>query len=162
MIARIHRRFAGLGRDSKGASVIELALIAPVLGVVLMGVIDVAMGYSRTLVLEQAAYRSLEKVAVGTIQSDYSYVQTEAQAALTAAGVTGATVVVDTWLECNRVRQTDFNGVCPEGEMISRYVKVTITSNYQARFAYGPLGSAFGANSSGAIPITANASLRIQ
>jgi Flp pilus assembly protein TadG len=152
MIGRLHRSLTSLRGDSRGASVIEFALFAPILAVMVMGVTDLAMGYSKKLVLEQAAYRSLEKVAVGTIQSDYTFVQTEAAA---AAGVPASSVTVDNWLECNRVRQASFTGSCAAGQMTSRYVQVSISSTYTPRFNYGPVGGS-------PVPISASTALRIQ
>jgi Flp pilus assembly pilin Flp len=152
MIERLHRCLTGLRRDQRGASVIEFALFAPILAVMVMGVSDLAMGYSKKLVLEQAAYRSLEKVAVGTVQSDYTFLKAEAA---TAAGVPVTSVTVDNWLECDRVRQASFTGSCASGQMTSRYVEVSISSTYSPRFNYGPLGGS-------AVPISATAALRIQ
>lgn len=152
-----HPAICRLGGDERGASVIEFALFAPILALLVMGVSDLAMGYSRKLTIEQAAYRTLEKVAVGTVQSDYQYLKAEAA---TAAGVAQSAVTVDNWLECNRTRQDDFNGVCPDGEMISRYVRITIASSYTPRFNYGPLARGFAVN--GQVPISASTALRIQ
>jgi len=152
-------RLAGrLGRDERGSSMIEFALFAPLLAVMVMGITDVSMGFSRKLTLEQAAYRSLERVAVGSVQSDYSYLRPEAAA---AAGVPLANVAVDSWLECDGTRQTDFNGSCPETQMISRYVRISITGSFEPTFNYGPLARNF-AGDDGNVPIAASAALRIQ
>lgn len=151
------RKLRSLPRDTSGASVIEFALFAPVLAMMVMGISDISMGYSRKLTLEAAAYRSLEKVAVGSVQTDYSALRTEAA---TAAGVNVSDVTVDNWLECNRTRQSDFGGACGAGEEISRYVSVTISSGYTPRFSYGPLSRRYSVN--GVVPIAASSSLRIQ
>jgi Flp pilus assembly protein TadG len=142
--------------DDRGASVIEFALFAPILGVMVMGVTDLAMGYSTKLRVEAAIFRALEKVAVGSFQTDYTtYVRSEAA---TAAGVPESAVTVDSWLECNRARQADFAGSCAAGQDTARYVRVTINTSYTPRFSYGPLVR----SSNGTVPIEANASLRIQ
>ena len=152
---------ARLRRDEKGASVIEFALFAPVLGLMVMGISDLAMGYSTKLRVEGAIFRSLEKVAVGSasgpaaVQNDYSFLATEAA---TAAGVPVSQASVDQWLECNRVRQSAFTGTCPDGQDTARYVQVTINTSYTPRFSYGPLIP----TSNGVVPIEANASLRVQ
>ncbi len=147
-----------LRRADRGASLIEFALFAPVLALMIMGISDVAMGYSAKLKLEQAAYRSLEKVAVGTVQSDYSYLRAEAA---TAAEVPITNVTVDNWLECDRVRQASFDGTCPAGQMISRYVQITILSTFRPAFPYGPLARSF-SGTDGSFAISAGAALRIQ
>jgi Flp pilus assembly protein TadG len=158
MRIRLGDRLRVLAGDSRGASVIEFALFAPILALMVMGISDVAMGYSRTIELEQAAFRALEKVAVGNSQSGYDYLRAEAA---TAAGVSQDDVTVETWLECNGTRQTDFAGVCATGETIVRYVEITIDSSYDPSFDYGPLATAH-AGTDGTIPISASASLRIQ
>ena len=49
-------------RDERGASIIELALVAPVLASMLVGMVDLSRAYSYKLKLEQAAQRAIEKV----------------------------------------------------------------------------------------------------
>jgi hypothetical protein len=147
-----------LARDARGASLIELGLFAPILALMVMGVSDVAMGYSRKLTLEQAAYRTLERVAVGSVQSDYSYLRAEAAA---AAGVPESNVTVNAWLECDRMRQAQFDGSCPDGQMISRYVQIGIVGSYRPSFPGGPLALRY-SNADGSVPITVSAALRIQ
>lgn len=137
---------------------IELGLFAPILAVMVMGISDVAMGYSRKLTLEQAAYRVLERVAVGSVQSDYTYLKPEAAA---AAGVPESSVTVDSWLECDRVRQADFNAICADGQMISRYVQIGIAGSYRPSFSAGPLARRYGA-ANGNVPISVSTALRIQ
>jgi len=151
-------RLKRLRRDERGASMLEFALFAPILAVMVMGISDVSMGYSRKLTLEQAAFRSLERVAVGSVQSDYSHLRAEAAA---AAEVPLANVTIDNWLECDGVRQSEFGGVCPESQMVSRYVRISITGTYRPSFNYGPLARGFG-GVDGTVPISASTSLRIQ
>lgn len=151
LVARICRRLA---RDDRGVSIIEVALFAPVLGVLLMGVTDLSMGYARKLALEQAAFRALEKVQVGYTATSYATIRAEAAA---AAGVPESQVTVENWLECNRVRQVSFTGVCPTGQETSRYIGVEIEGTYSPRFSSGFMPTA-----GGTVPITAAASVRVQ
>jgi len=151
-------RLTRLARDARGASMIELGLFAPVLAVMVMGIGDVAMGYSRKLTLEQAAYRVLERVAVGSVQTDYTYLKAEAAA---AAGVPESNVTVDNWLECDGVRQAQFDGICPDGQMISRYVQIAIAGSYRPVFSAGPLARRYN-GADGNVPISVSTALRIQ
>jgi len=48
--------------DEAGAAVIELALVAPVLALLTIGVVDISNAYGRKLALEQGAQRAIEKV----------------------------------------------------------------------------------------------------
>ena len=155
----LRTRLAALRADARGASVIEFALFAPILGMMLMGVSDLAMGYSAKLRVEQAAYRGLEKVAMGTVQTDYDYLRTEAANSDGPGGIEAGEVTVDMFLECNETRSTGgFNGVCAAGQRTARYVRLTVTDTYTPRFSYGRV---FG-NAQGVVPLSATAALRIQ
>ena len=157
MPSRLLARLRALPEAARGTSVIEFGLIAPVLAVSLMGVTDLSMGYSRKLAIEQAAYRSLEKIADGTVQTDYSALATEAAA---AAGVPVAQVTINNWLECNRVAQASFTGTCPTGQMTSKYVQVVINATYRPIFFEGPLAAFRGAD--GNVALSASASVRVE
>ena len=158
-LLRARRRLAGLRADERGASLVEFALFIPILAMMVMGISDFAMGYSAKLRVEAAAYRSLEKAAMGTATQDFSYMRTEAANSDGAGGIETSEVTVDTWLECNRVRSTaGFNSTCAEGQDTARYVSVTVTDTYTPSFNYGPLLG----NSSGVVPLSATAALRLQ
>jgi Flp pilus assembly pilin Flp len=151
------RPFRSLARDERGASVIEMALLMPVLASMLIGMVDISRAYSAKLQLEQAAYRAIEKVQQYQTTSDtYSTLQAEAA---TAAGVSTTAVTVDPWLECNGVRQADYNGVCPSGQVYTRYITVSIQKMFTPMF-----GSRFfpRANANGTYTLTGQAGLRTQ
>jgi Flp pilus assembly protein TadG len=146
-----------LARCERGAGVIEFAFVAPMLAILTVGIVDLGRGYSAKLTLEEAAYRSLEKVSVGTVQSDYTFVKTEAA---TAAGVPEANVTVDNWLECDGSRQGAFDGSCTSTQQTTRYVKVTITDTFKPSFPYGKW--LLGANSTGGVALSSTQSVRVQ
>ena len=54
--------FSQLRADERGAAVIELAMVAPMLALMTIGVVDLSNAYSRKLALEQGAQRAIEKV----------------------------------------------------------------------------------------------------
>ena len=56
------QRPSRLLKSERGAAVIELALVAPILAVLTIGLIDLANAYSRKLALEQGAQRAIEKI----------------------------------------------------------------------------------------------------
>lgn len=143
-----------LRHDRRGVSVIELALCMPILGVVLVGLIDISSCYSAKMSLHQAAARSLERVQVSASTTDFSYVKTEAAA---AAGVPESQVTVTTWLECNNVKQEATVTACPGTEVGGRYVQVTINSSYTPNFPYSPLGAR---QQNGNVALTATSSVR--
>ena len=143
-----------LSRDERGTSVIELGLFAPILAVMVMGITDLSMGYARKLAVEQAAFRALEQVQVGSEQTSYAFVQAEAA---TAAGVPAGQVAVDHWRECDRVRQPTVAGACTSGQETSVYVSVTINTTYTPSFSFSALPTV-----NGVVPITASASVRVR
>jgi Flp pilus assembly protein TadG len=153
----IGARARRIGRDERGVSVIEMAFVAPVLAIFIVGVVDIGRGFSAKLTLEEAAYRTLEKVAVGTVQTDYTYLKAEAA---TAAGVPQANVTVDSWLECDGTRQASFAGECTGTQQTARYVKVTITNNFKPSFPYGKW--VLKSDASGNVALSAVSSLRVQ
>jgi len=119
-------------RDDGGAAVIELALIAPILAFLTMGVIDVSQAFSRKLVLEQAAQRAVEKVmqTTGTTTPEGT-IKAEAAA---QAGVAESDVTVSYRLECNGEKVDDFSTNCPDGEIEARYLQVTVNGTYTPMF----------------------------
>ena len=66
-LLRLRGALRSLAGDRRGASVVEFALIAPFLGVLVMGIGDLARGFSAKFELEQAAHRALERVVSGTM-----------------------------------------------------------------------------------------------
>jgi Flp pilus assembly protein TadG len=124
--------FARLRADTRGVSVIEMALIVPVLATLVAGVSDVAMGFSARLKIQQAANRSIDLATVAGLNS-VAFTTLQAEAA-TAAGVTTDHVTVDQWLECAGVRQASFDGTCLTGQQTARFASVTINSSYAPHF----------------------------
>ncbi|HEV2595094.1 MAG TPA: TadE/TadG family type IV pilus assembly protein [Sphingomicrobium sp.] len=57
-----------LRRDERGAAVIEMAMVAPVLALIVIGVVDMSNAFSRKLALEQGAQRAIEKIMQTTEQ----------------------------------------------------------------------------------------------
>ena len=150
-------RFARLAKDERGASIIELALVAPVLASLLIGMVDLSRAYSYKLQLEQAAQRAIEKVQqYQTTTSTYGTLQSEAA---TAAGVPTSNVAIDYWLECNGVRATTYDSVCPDGQTYGRWVTVTVTGTFTPMFRskYYPR-----ANANGTFTIQGKTGMRTQ
>jgi Flp pilus assembly protein TadG len=149
--------FARLAKDDRGASIIELALVAPVLASLLIGMVDLSRAYSHKLQLEQAAQRAIEKVQqYQTTSSTYGTLQAEAAA---AAGVPTTDVTIDYWLECNGTRQSNYNSSCTSGQVYARWVTVDITGTFTPMFKskYYPR-----ANSNGTFTLHGIAGMRTQ
>ncbi|HEX8666766.1 MAG TPA: TadE family protein [Allosphingosinicella sp.] len=145
-----------LAADQRGVSVIEVAFMMPIIATLIVGITDVSRAYSLKLSLEQAANRAVEKAAVGSVYTNYDFLKPEV---VDAVGGTLADVTVNTWLECDGAKQTDFEGECPDGQMVTRYLKISVTQKFTPSFAFGKL---FKTASDGTVALTGDAALRLQ
>ena len=57
-----HHRTTRLIEDVRGAAVIEMALVAPVFALMVIGIVDMSNAYTTKLGLEQGAQRAIEKI----------------------------------------------------------------------------------------------------
>lgn len=145
-----------LKRDERGTSVIELALISPVLAMLIIGTVDLSKAYSEKLRLEQSAHRAIERVQVLSANGTTS--GTLKAEAAEAAEVDLTDVTVDFWLECDGVRAAEYDTVCASGQSYARYLTVTIVDEYEPFF---PLKT-FGANENGKYDLNGQAGIRTQ
>lgn len=146
---------ATIARDERGNSIIELALVVPLLSSLLIGMVDISRGYSAKLQLQQAAQQAIEKVMQTNASS--SVIASLTGEATAAAGV-GSTATVDFWLECNGTRQSDYNTSCSSGQTYARYLTVDITKAYAPMFRVKFLGS----NNDGTFTLHGKAGIRTQ
>lgn len=126
---------ARLAGDTRGASLTELALVAPLLFVFFAGIIDFGQGLSERFTMQQAVNRSLELLQAGPLEADadsdevdYSPLIAEAAA---AADVPPENVTLRRWLECDNAPQPDFDGDCDAGEDKARYLQLRIEKEYE-------------------------------
>jgi Flp pilus assembly protein TadG len=140
--------------DARGAAVIEMALIAPVLALGVIGIVDVSNAYSRKLALEQGAQRAIEKIMNTTETSTVeATLANEVQCQVNGVNADGTCktsatqAITVTWrLDC-----TDSGGAvttqtttlsatydaytCPSGTVRqARYVQVNVTDKYSPLF----------------------------
>ena len=152
-------RLFSLARNVAGTATIELALIAPILGALLVGMVDLSTAFSHKLRLEQVAQRAIERVQQnGFTTGQQATLETEAQ----AAAWTGSTATLTFWLECDGVRQTDasaYTNGCPDsGDVYGRFVQMEVVKTHTpiiaARFSQS--------NANGTITVRGTAGIRIQ
>lgn len=168
----------GLARNKRGAAIIELAIIAPVLALMMIGVVDLSNAFSRKLGLEQGAQRALEKIMQTT--DDTTVEKTLANEAVCQVNgmnsdgscktspITVANVTVTYRLECTNSSgvvtaqsNTDsdlFNAyTCASGSTEARFISVKVTDRYTPYF---PM--TFGADPDGTYHISTTAGIRQQ
>ena len=148
------KRFNALGRDKRGAAAVELAVVAPMIALLTVGIVDLSNGFSRKLKIEQAAQRSIEKI-MNTSASD-TIESTLAAEAADQGDVPIDQVQVSYRLECDGAL-TDA-AECPEGQESTQWISVTVTD------AYEPLFTRYfsGINADGTYHLSATAGVRIQ
>lgn len=144
-------------RCDRGNSFIEMALAAPLLAALLIGMVDISRGVSAKLQVVQAAQRTVELVQrSGFDDDDIPELETEAEA---AAGA-GSNATVTAWLECGTsTTRLDYDGSCTAGEPYSRHMDVTVTATFTPLFGtrYFP-----GANADGTVTVEGLAGVRVQ
>lgn len=159
------KRLITLWREDRGAAIIELAIVAPVIALMTVGVVDLSNGFNTKLKVEQAAQRSVEKVMQTTgVTNVETTIANEAicqfngtmpnSTVCKTAPLTAANVVVTHRLECNNVVTTDPD--CPEDTVESRWIKVTVSTTYTPMF---PLKFT-GIDANGKYDIVASAGMR--
>jgi Flp pilus assembly protein TadG len=165
----------------RGAVTIEMALVAPVLALMIMGVADISNAYSQKLALEQGAQRAIEKI-MQTTQGETvdDTIKTEAVCQVngtttnTSTGVTSCNtspittsdVTVTYRLEC-----TDSDGTvhvttgaaaatdCASNQTQAQYVSVSVNGKYTPLF---PVHFAGYTASDNSYHLTATAGMRTQ
>jgi Flp pilus assembly protein TadG len=170
------RRFGRLSRSQAGTATIELALLAPMLAAMVMGISDLSIVVGRRLELEQAAHRAIERVmqTTGTLTVEDTIKQEVVcqingmEGGECAEGrMTADKTTVTYRLECTdaggtRTTQqstlvTEFETYeCAEGSTAARYVLVQVTDTYDPLFPYN-----YGSGPDGIYQLTAEAGVRV-
>ena len=129
-------------RDQRGAAMIELAFVAPVIALMTVGVVDLSNGFGTKLRVEQAAQRSIEKVmqttGVLTVENTIAaeavcqYNGTNANGSCKTAPLTAADVVVTHRLECDNIVTVAPD--CLPTQEESRWIQVTVSTDYTPMF----------------------------
>ena len=154
------RRFlSSLRNDDRGAAIIELGIVAPVLALITVGVVDMANGFATKLKLEQASQRAIEKI-MQTTGNGTAEATIIAEAA-NQAEVPVENVAVTYRLECDGTVQADPEGECLETQQTAKWVTVTVNDKYEPLFAM-KMFKFSGLESDGTYHITAKAGMRTQ
>jgi Flp pilus assembly protein TadG len=128
----MNKSHRNLRADERGAAVIELALVAPLLALLTIGIIDVSQAFNRRLTLEQAAQRAIEKVMQTT--GDTTAEETIKAEAAAQGDVDEDDVVVTYRLECDGKVVADYDTECAPGESEARWLQVSVSGTYEPMF----------------------------
>lgn len=152
----IDRLFSRLRRNESGAAIIELALVAPMLAAMTIGVVDLSNAYSRKLALEQGAQRAIEKVMQTTELSTVQNTLTNeaicqvngvnANGTCKTSPISASNVTVTYRLECNNNGTIDaaqtrtstdadaFDDMDCDSGTAQKYIEIKLTDSYQPMF----------------------------
>jgi Flp pilus assembly protein TadG len=154
-----------LARDRSGTATIELALCAPILATMVIGVSDISIAFGKKLELEQAAQRAMEKVMQttgeetpeDTIKKEAvcQYNGTDSGGTCLTAPITAANVTVTYSLTCDGTA-TDYLLDCAEGQAEVRYISTKVTDTYTPMFDLH-----FGTNAEGNYDLSGTAGVRV-
>ena len=160
------RRIATLARDKSGAVIIELAMVAPILAIMVVGVADISTAYGKKLELEQAAQRAIERVAQTTGQDTpentikneavCQYNGIDGDGDCLTEGISADDVTVTYSLTCDGAAQA-YNTDCAGTAVEVRYIEASIVETYEPMF---PIR--FGTESDGTYHLTGTAGVRVQ
>jgi Flp pilus assembly protein TadG len=160
------RRLKHFARNERGTSTIELAIVAPVLALIVAGVSDIAIAYGRSLELEQAAQRAIEKVMQTTgADTAEATIKKEAVCQINGANsdgtcksgrITTDNVTVTYSLTCNGATVA-YSSDCTTGQTEVRYIQAKVSDTYKPVFA-----RTFGQASDGYYHLDATAGVRVQ
>lgn len=169
-----------LRSDERGAAVIEMAFVAPIFALMVIGISDMSNAYSQKLALEQGAQRSIEKVMQTTgLTTVEDTIKTEAVCQVNGVNTDGtcktspisaSDVTVTYRLECKDsgggiTSQTNTDAAtfddleCPTTTTESRYLEVLVQDKYTPIF---PVHFASFTAADGTYHLSARAGMRTQ
>src|SRR5258708_30866126 len=168
-------------RLTGGPAIIELAMVAPVLALTVIGIVDISNAYSRKLALEQCEQRAVEKIMQTTgTDTVENTLTTEAVCQVNGMNsdgtcktspITSSNVTVSWRLECTDssgaiTAQTSTDSAtfdsysCASGTVKeARYVQVALTDKYYPLF---PIHFASFTSSDGTYHLSATAGMRTE
>ena len=118
-------------RSERGNAAVELALLAPILLVMLVGAVDMGMLIRERMQLASAARAGIQYAIQGIGNAgDTAGMQA---AATGATNLVAANIVATAACECSDGTAVVCTGVCGDSEM---YVRVGVTESYRTFFSY--------------------------
>jgi Flp pilus assembly protein TadG len=161
--------------NERGAVVIELALIAPIFLLFVVGIVDMSNAYTRKLQLEQAAQRAIEKIqqttqnkTIENTLKDEVVCQVNgtdsSDNCITSSPITTDNVTVAYRLECTNADgtvevQTNIDSAtdCTSSQTQAQYLSVHVIDKYTPMF---PIH--FGTDADGTYHLAATAGMRTE
>ena len=138
----IMRKFlANLARDTRGTMVIETAIVAPVLIVLVVGVFDMGMAISRQQELQSAASEA-ESIALAAASGAETNIDTIKGIIATSMSLQSNQVSVSRFYRCNANESTVSKPTsCEESAIVSSYIRIDLRDSYDPIYSQFGIGS---------------------
>jgi Flp pilus assembly protein TadG len=129
------------GRDERGATAVEFAMIAPILVAMVVSIVDLGLGLYADTQLANAAQAG----AAYAMQKGYdaSAITTVAQASTRLTGVTVAPTQFCGCPSANGVVSTSCDASCSDGLTAGSFASVVVTKDYSTLLSYPGLPAIF-------------------
>lgn len=125
-IMRTNHRIRRFSSDDRGASAVEFAMIAPVMVIMLTGLLDYALAALHRMELESAARSGAQYAMIDS--SDTSVIETTVQNS-TNLDVADMTVTITEFCECSDGSSVDCSGTCVSGD-VRGYMQISASYDY--------------------------------
>lgn len=136
---RKFRLFSRLRADERGVGAIETAILVPVLSFMALGFVDLTLGFTEKLKVQQYAQTGGELIVanVADLPED-SEIKSELAA---ASGLPQSAITITRWTECN-ASKVSFKAKCSTVSAIAAdFIKIDVTDTYQPILGdIGPYG----------------------
>lgn len=138
----IMRKFlAKLARDTRGTMVIETAIVAPVLIVLVVGVFDMGMAISRQQELQSAASEA-ESIALAAASGAETNIDTIKGIIASSMSLQSNQVSVSRFYRCNANESTVSKPTsCEESAIVSSYIRIDLRDSYDPIYSQFGIGS---------------------
>jgi Flp pilus assembly protein TadG len=147
--------FQDLARSTSGTAVIETAIVATCLSIIIMGTVDLARYGAALLKTQQAVNRGLEMVMINGPGTSTSTVQSDVA---TQAGVATSAVTVTQTQTCAGTAAT-YGSTCTTGQEARKYYTINVATSFTPTFALGAVARRIAPN--GSIPISTTGEIRV-
>jgi len=134
MMKKLHLR--SLRADARGAAIIELALVAPILGLMVVGIVDMSNAFSKKLTLEQGAQRAIERIMQTTADDTVEgTLKTEAVCQVNGTNSDGTCKTSPITTQTSTDAPTFDAFTCANTtDTQARYIEIAVTDTYTPMF----------------------------
>jgi Flp pilus assembly protein TadG len=150
---RIRSATGKIVTDDHGLAAVEFAMVAPLLILMLIGMIDLGAGFYRRMQVETASHAGAQYAALGAF--DATMVATAVTTATNYSKI-AASPAPYTFCGCPSVEgvaTTTCNETCPDGSMAGTYAKVSAQASYTTLIPYPIIPSSFNFSSQALVRI---------